>query len=80
MEELDHKEDQRQELSFLLEQVTGELNSVQKRNEFLELANQNHQNKRRKLESKILELQHEYQMIKSTYSRMNGVGESSAVS
>ena len=59
-EELGRREDQCQDLSCLLEQVTSELNSVQKRNEFLELANQNHQNKRRKLESKILELQHEY--------------------
>ena len=42
IEELDKRHEKAQELSFLLEQVTAELTQVQKRNEYLELTNQNH--------------------------------------
>lgn len=72
-----------QELSTLVEQLTSEVNQLQKKNTYLELANQSHQKQKRRLESRILELQQEAQNIKkkeSTYSRINGIGESSGVS
>ena len=55
----------------LIDQMQIELNTVQKSEEYLRLANENHHNTRRRLESKILELQHEYQNLRSNYSRLN---------
>ena len=78
-DEVERWYEQCQEISSLYEQVAVELNQVKKRNDYLELANQNYQKTRRRLESKILELQQDNHVMKSTYnSRINGIGESSA--
>ena len=60
IEETDRLLQQNQEYEILLEQLTIQLSSVQKSEQYLKRANENHQNVRRRLESKILELQQEY--------------------
>ena len=65
-----------------MEQVTAELNKYETENEYLKREKENAANVRRRLESKIIELQQEYHTMKSNYSRSRvyGMGESSAVS
>ena len=82
IEELEKREQQLQEHSCLLEQVTAELNKCEQDNEYLKLEKEAASTTRRRLESKIIELQQEFHTIRSTYSRSRayGMAESSAVS
>ena len=73
IEDCERLAEENQELQTLIEHTSIQLDTVSKSEEYLKQVNENHITARRRLESKIMELQQEYQVMRSTHSRLLNV-------